>query len=59
MDDVVRRELLARCSRLKSSSFSQVYISRDLTRAQRQELLRRRGALGRGAGRPAAGGADR
>ena len=44
---------------MKNSRFSRVFISRDLTRAQRQELLRRRGASGRGAGRPAVGGADR
>ena len=40
-DGTMRRELLARCNCLKNSSFSQVFISRDLTRAQRQELLRR------------------
>ena len=39
--------------------YSQVYISRDLTRAQRQELLRRRGergTSGHGGDRPTVGG---
>ena len=40
--DNIRTELLSRCKNLKNSPYSNVFISRDLTRAQRQDLIRRR-----------------
>ena len=40
--DNIRRELLSRCKNLKNSPHSGVFISRDLTSAQRQDLIRRR-----------------
>ena len=42
-DDDKRRELLSKCHRLRSSTeFSRVYINRDLTHQQRQDLREKR-----------------
>ena len=44
LDEAVRKQVLDRSKSLKGTNYSQVYISRDLTYAQRAELFARRQA---------------